>query len=80
MPILFKTDNEHKQKIVKEVLAESSEWFGLPKATEEYVEQCQQYPLWYWKEDLIPVSFISLKETSQATGEIYCMKIKKNYH
>lgn len=69
-----------KKKIVQEVLNDLPEWFGLPDSTQEYIENCQKYPLWVLQETNESIGFISLKETSKATGEIYCIGIKKAYH
>ncbi|MBO1298716.1 MULTISPECIES: GNAT family N-acetyltransferase [unclassified Enterococcus] len=69
-----------KKKIVQEILADLPEWFGLPDSTQEYVENCQNYPLWALQENNESIGFISLKETSKATGEVYCMGVKKAYH
>ncbi|WP_239433803.1 GNAT family N-acetyltransferase, partial [Vagococcus silagei] len=79
MEIIYERDSVAKKLIAKEVLADLPEWFGLPESTDEYVSKCMNYPLWVAKDGKNIMGFISLKETSHYTGEIYCMGVKKAY-
>ena len=80
MAIRREKDSEMKQLIVKEVLMDLPEWFGIESAIDEYVEKSSEYPLWVAREEDTILGFISLKQTAQKVGEIYCMGIKKNWH
>lgn len=73
-------NSEEKAKIVKEVLANLPEWFGLADAVEEYIENARKSPLWLAKTEEDIIGFITLKETSKDTCEIHCMGIKRAYH
>lgn len=72
--------SEEKAKIVEEVLADLPEWFGLPDAVEEYIENGRISPLWAAKTKENIIGFITLRETSEDSCEIHCMGIKKAYH
>ncbi|OAU90112.1 GNAT family acetyltransferase, partial [Lacticaseibacillus rhamnosus] len=39
-----------KQAIVREVLADLPEWFGLPASTQEYIDAAATLPLWVAKQ------------------------------
>lgn len=69
-----------KQAIVREVLADLPEWFGLPASTQEYIEAAATLPLWVAKQNDQVIGFIDFDKTTQATGEINCMGVKKAYH
>ena len=65
-----------KQAIVREVLADLPEWFGLPASTQEYIDAAATLPLWVAKQDNQVIGFIDFDKTTQATGEINCMGVK----
>lgn len=71
---------DQKSEIVEEVLLDLPEWFGLPESTQEYIEQSRELPLLVAKEENNIIGFITLKKTSEATCEIYCMGVKRRYH
>lgn len=71
---------EQKSEIVKEVLLDLPEWFGLPESTQEYIKQSQELPLLVARQENIILGFITLKKTSEATCEIHCMGVKRIYH
>ncbi len=66
-----------KQAIVREVLADLPEWFGLPASTQEYIDAAATLPLWVAKQDNQVIGFIDFDKTTQATGEINCMGVRK---
>ncbi len=79
--IIEKVENiKEKPDIVKEVLADLPDWFGLPESTNQYIEDSKKLPLWVAKKCEDIIGFITLKETSKDTCEIHCMGIKKDYH
>lgn len=71
---------EEKAEIVKEVLHNLPEWFGLPESTQEYVEQSRELPLFVARNSDQIIGFITLQATSEAVCEIHCMGIKKKFH
>jgi|SRR5690554_1415064 len=73
-------DESVKREIAKKVLDDLPEWFGIAEYTENYVIQSSTMPFFAAFKDAEPIGFISLKETSSDTAEIYCMGIMKKYH
>lgn len=69
-----------KAMIIKAILNDLPEWFGMPEAIQEYINCGREYPLYVASVDGKAVGFISLKETSTKTVELYCMGVKKEYH
>jgi len=72
-------DEDEKKIISKKVLDDLPEWFGIPEYTENYIIQSSLMPFFAAYENEEPIGFISLKETSPDTAEIYCMGIMKNF-
>lgn len=68
-----------KNDIAKKVLLDLPEWFGIDEYTNEYISKSSLLPFFsaYVKDEAI--GFISLKETSRYTLEIYCMGVIKKY-
>lgn len=78
---IYSESNQVKKKLViKDILNDLPEWFGMPEAIQEYVDFGMEYPLYVASKNSEVVGFISLKETSLKTVEIYCMGVKKEYH
>jgi GNAT superfamily N-acetyltransferase len=73
-------DKEIRMKIAKEVLLDLPEWFGIEEYTKEYIENSGNFPFFAAYDKDIIVGFISLKETSEHTIEIYCMGVIKKFH
>ncbi|TLF37747.1 GNAT family N-acetyltransferase [Lacticaseibacillus zeae] len=72
--------SERKQNIVRDVLADLPEWFGLPESTKSYVTEAAKLPLWAAYYHGHAIGFIDYFQTSIASGEINCMGIKKQFH
>lgn len=68
-----------KEKI-SEVLHGLPEWFGIESATQTYIEQSLPLPVLgcVWKEHLL--GFVSIKETSSETMEVYVMGVLPCFH
>ncbi|MDA3731732.1 GNAT family N-acetyltransferase [Niameybacter massiliensis] len=73
-------DPVQKEQITRQVLADLTEWFGLPESIEEYVQYSKELPFWADIEDQDMKGFIVLKETSPHTVELYVMGILKAFH
>lgn len=76
--ITFVLNQEEKKQIAAEILSGLPEWFGLPESTEEYIAVSSDYPFWVARNKSGDAEgFITLKETSVYTCEIYVMGVKK---
>lgn len=73
-------DEEAKEQISSKILLDLPEWFGIPESTEEYVKCSREMPFWADIEDEVARGFITLKETSQYTAEIYVIGVLKEFH
>lgn len=80
MDIVTVTNRGEKAEIVKLVLSDLPEWFGLPDSTQAYIDESRDLPLWAAVVDREVVGFVTLKETSKSTTEIHCMGVLKAYH
>ncbi|MFU7517542.1 GNAT family N-acetyltransferase [Clostridium sp. HCS.1] len=73
-------DKCKKEQIAEKVLSNLPEWFGLPESTKTYINYSKEMPFWADIEDKEIRGFISLKETSPYTVEIYVMGVLKKFH
>lgn len=78
--IRYINDENLKVQIASAVLPQLPDWFGLPESTNNYIQESKTMPFWaYYVEDK-PIGFISLKENSYYTAEIFVMGILVEYH
>ena len=70
-------DSNEKSKIVKKVLLDLLEWFGLAKSTQEYFDQSRELFMFVAKQQDTIIGFITLKETSSDVCEIHCKESRK---
>lgn len=73
-------DALEKEKIASLILTALPDWFGLPDSTASYIANSKTMPFWAYYREGEAVGFISLKETSAYTAEIYVMGVLKEYH
>lgn len=78
--VLETLEISEKKRISRLILEALPEWFGIPEAREEYIEESSAYPFYAAYDNDKPVGFISLKETGKDTLELYVMGILKEYH
>lgn len=78
--VKFITNIDEKEDIASTILSQLPEWFGLPESTNEYIQNSKTMPFWAVFDKDKPIGFIVLKETSNATAEIYVMGVLKGYH
>ena len=69
-----------KEEIARKVLTNLPEWFGIEAYTQDYIKSSRDMPFLASYTNDEAIGFISLKETSSYTAEIYCMGILKKYH
>lgn len=78
--IYLESNQTKKKEVIKDILNGLPEWFGMSEAIQEYIDFGMRYPLYVASKNNETVGFISLKETSLKTVEIYCMGVKKEFH
>ncbi len=78
--VVYIEDKKQKELISSTILANLPDWFGLPDSTAEYVRCSKEMPFWAEIENDTAKGFISLKETSSYTAEIYVMGVLKAIH
>lgn len=74
------TEPELKAKIVKEILLDLPDWFGLPESTNKYIEDSKQLPLWLASVGEEPIGFVTLSQSSEDCAELHCMGVKPKFH
>lgn len=73
-------DKFEKEQIAAFVLSDLTDWFGMPEYTKNYITGSSGMPFWAAFHSNQPVGFVTLKETSPDTAEVYVMGILKNFH
>lgn len=69
-----------KQKIVREILEELPEWFGLSESREEYIGDSAEQICFAAVEKERYIGFLCLKETGKATVELAVLGVLKEFH
>ncbi len=78
---LKKIDHDaDKTRIARTILEALPEWFGIPKATEEYISGSKGQPFFCAFQEDLPVGFLYLKETGKHTMELAVMGVLQEYH
>ncbi len=65
-----------KKKITRDILLDLTDWFGLEKSRDEYIEKGLDLPFWALYDKSEVLGFIYVEESSSDTLEIYCMGVK----
>ncbi|SHO51602.1 GNAT family N-acetyltransferase [Anaerocolumna xylanovorans] len=78
--IVYIEDEKQKELISSTILSDLPDWFGLPDSTAEYIRCSKELPFWAEIENDTAKGFITLKETSSYTAEIYVMGVRKAVH
>ena len=66
--------------IARAILESLPDWFGIPEATEEYIDDSFGKPFFCAYDGETPVGFLYLKETGRHTVELAVMGVLKEYH
>ena len=69
-----------KTSIARAVLEALIEWFGIPEARETYIKNSADKPFIAAFDGETPVGFLYLAKTGNATVELHCMGVLKEYH
>ena len=73
------TDFQEQQRISRHILEALPEWFGIPEAREAYIRDSCGKPFFCACQGEKPAGFLYLKETGDATVELYVMGVLKEY-
>ncbi len=80
MEIRQLTDHVEKQSVTRLILEALPDWFGIPEATEDYIAQSADKIFFCAYDQDRPIGFLYLKETGNATVELYVMGVLKEFH
>ena len=80
MEVIRIEEDREKQRIAEGILAALPEWFGIPEARAEYVQDCADKIFLCAMEQEEPAGFLYLKETGKDTMEIAAMGVRKEFH
>lgn len=69
-----------KQNISRSILEALPDWFGIPEAREEYIQDSIGKNFFCAYENEKPVGFLYLKETGKDTVELAVMGVLQEYH
>ncbi len=72
-------DKNEKQKITRNILESLTDWFEIPEARENYIENSADQLFFAALEDSTPIGFLYLKESGKDTIELYVMGVLKEY-
>ena len=73
-------DGDEKEKICRSTLALLPLWFGIPESNEEYALGVRALPFYAINKDDQCIGFVSMRENSKYTVEIYVMGIDPKFH
>jgi GNAT superfamily N-acetyltransferase len=76
MNVVEVEEPKEKQRICADVLNSLPEWFGIPSAVDEYIEEVAALPTFAVDDD----AFLSLKLHTPAAAEIYVMGVRPERH
>jgi GNAT superfamily N-acetyltransferase len=71
---------EEKRRIARLILEALPEWFGIPEARENYIEESADEMMVASFDNNAPNGFLCLKETGKETVELAVMGVLKEYH
>lgn len=74
------TDDLEKQNITRLILEALPEWFGIPEARKGYIAESLHKIFFCAYDQDMPVGFLYLKETGNATAELYVMGVLREFH
>lgn len=80
MKIQQLTNNLEKQNVTRLILEALPDWFGIPEARENYITESTDKIFFCAYDKDKPVGFLYLKETGNATVELYVMGVLIEYH
>ena len=79
MKIELIKDYKNKNQIIRSILYDLPEWFGIPESTEEYILEGSQLPTFVAYVESEGVGFITVKRISENEIELFVLGIKRKY-
>lgn len=73
-------DKKEKEAILREILNDLPEWFGLPESTENYIIDSQDKPFLACYVNDEVAGYVVLNATSKDCADIFVMGVKKKFH
>ena len=80
MTIQRVTDADRKADVCRTILEALPDWFGIPEAITEYVNNVREQPFWVVLDGEDTIGFIALTEHNRFTSEINLMGVLPEYH
>lgn len=80
MNYYIETCTPSHQTRIRGILKALPQWFGISSAIDEYITESLHKQILCVYDQSVLIGFLTLKETSKQTIEIYVMGIKKEYH
>lgn len=80
MNIIEITNDIEKRSIARHILEALPDWFGIPEAREEYIQDSVGKSFFCAYINDIPAGFLYLKQTGKDTVELAVMGVLKEYH
>lgn len=71
---------KEKTALARAILEGLPDWFGIPEAREEYIQNSASELFFAAFEGEAPVGFLTLKPTGEATAELAVMGVRKERH
>ena len=73
-------DEKEKIEVSTNILKALPNWFGIEESTKEYINKSSDLQFFVAIDKSKVVGFISIKENSKYTAEIYVMAVLPDYH
>lgn len=73
-------NSSEKKQTARIILEGLPEWFGIPEAREEYVNQSSLLPMIGAFFNQQPIGFLSIKQHFTQTAEYYVLGVKREFH
>jgi len=73
-------DSNEKQNICETTLITLPLWFGIPESNAEYASGVRDIPFYNIAQNNESIGFVSIRENSKYSFEIYVMGIKPPFH
>jgi ribosomal protein S18 acetylase RimI-like enzyme len=71
---------DFKKLICGDILKGLPNWFGIPEAIDEYIEESSKMPFFACYDKNTIVGFVAIKKHNIYSTEVYVMGISKTYH
>lgn len=76
----FISSAEDKARAMRRILTALPDWFGIPEAIDEYVEQARSLPCCVYEEEGNIIGIVALRKTSDCAAEVHVMGVLQGAH